>query len=192
MPSAVLNIEPEHLTGTLSRNVNLIGGLSSAGQTLMGIVEKNATRIDYNQLANKPQINSVTLQGNMSAQDLGLGQIYYDTTSNWNRQPDLIAEQAAIYIYSDYHTFYDEVGNPIIIAGVKIGDGSSYLIDMPFITDEMTSMLLKHITNTDVHLTTAEREFWNNKISCYLDGNNVENLVFSKSNFIVEGDILYG
>lgn len=191
-PPVSINLEPEHLTGTLSKTVNLIGNLGSSGHTLTGTLEKNSTRIDYNNLVNKPKINSIVLEGDLSARDLGLGQIYYDTKSNWNRQPSLIAERAAIYIYSDYQIIYDEVENPTYIAGVKIGDGSSYLIDMPFITDEMTKLLLSHISNTDVHLTAEEREFWNSKVSCYLDGNNIENLVFSKENYIIEGDVFYG
>ena len=140
---------------------------------------------DYSELTNKPQINSVTLEGNLSAYDLGLGQVYYDTKANWNNQLSLIAERAVIYIYSDYEIIYDEVGNPTYIAGIKIGDGTSYLADVPFITDEMTALLIQHLSNSTVHLTNAEREFWNNKISCYLDSNNLENLILSKTNYVI-------
>lgn len=191
-PSAILNIEPEHLTGTLTRTVNIVGSLSPSEHSLSGVLEKNASRGDYNNLTNKPRINSIILEGDLSARDLGLGQIFYDTKSNWNQQTALISEKAAVYIYSDYQTIYDDVGNPTYVAGVKIGDGTSYLIDMPFITDAMSKMLLSHIGNTHVHLTAEERAFWNNKISCYLDGNNTENLIFSKENYIIEGDVLYG
>lgn len=141
---------------------------------------------DYRVLTNKPQINSVTLEGNLSASDLGLGSVFYDTTANWALQPMTIAEYAGIYIYSDHEVIYDEVGNPTFIAGIKIGDGSSYLADMPFITDAMTAMLLQHIGNSAVHLTAAEREFWNNKISCYLNNEDAEILVLSKTDYIVE------
>jgi len=92
-----------------------------------------------------------------------------------------------VYIYSDYQVIYDDVGNPTYIAGIKVGDGTSYLIDMPFITDGMTATILAHITNTTVHLTDAEREFWNNKISCYLDTQDSENLILSKTDYILEG-----
>lgn len=141
---------------------------------------------DYDLLSNKPQINSITLEGNLTGHDLGLGVVYYDTTANWNAQISLVSERTAIYIYSDYATIYDEMDNPTYVAGVKVGDGTTYLVDLPFITDEMTALLLQHIGNDAVHLTTAEREFWNNKISCYLDIENAENLVLSKTNYIVE------
>lgn len=185
MPSAVLNIEPEHLTGTLSKKNSLSGTLSS-GNSLSGTVEKNASRLNYELLTNKPLINSVVLQGNLSARDLGLGNVYYDTTANWDRQTSLVAEQAAVYIYSDYQIIYDEVENPIFVAGIKIGDGTSYLADIPFITDRMAEILLEHISNMTIHITAAEREFWNNKVSAYIDTEDAEALVLSKTNFIVE------
>lgn len=55
--------------------------------------------------------------------------IRYDTTANWNAQVQLTAERGVIYIYSDHAV--DEDGKTV--AGIKIGDGTSYLIDMPFI-----------------------------------------------------------
>lgn len=147
---------------------------------------------NYENLINKPQINSITLEGNLDASQLGLGKVYYDTKENWDIQRYLIGERAAIYIYTDYEIIYDEVGNPINIAGLKIGDGTSYLIDLPFITDKMASILLSHIGNSSIHLTEAEKNFWNNKITCYLDRNNLENLILSKSNYTVEEDTLNG
>lgn len=147
---------------------------------------------NYETLINKPQINSITLEGNLTAEQLGLGRVYYDTKENWDAQTYLIAERAAIYVYSNYEVIYDIMGNPAYIAGVKIGDGTSYLIDLPFVTDQMTTMLLAHIGDSAIHLTAAEREFWNNKISCYLDSTNSENLILSKSNYIIEEDTSNG
>lgn len=144
---------------------------------------------DYNSLENRPQINSVTLEGNLTAQDLGFTNVYYDTKANWNAKPRIIAEKAAIYIYSDAGTIYDENDEPISVAGIKVGDGTSYLIDMPYITDEMAAMLLRHITNTEIHLTEEEKEFWNNKVTCFLDREDLENLIFSKTNYVINGDI---
>ena len=186
MSSAVLNIEPEHLTATLGKRESLTGILSGQSNSLTGTVERNSARPDYNNITNKPQINGITLQGNKSAYELGLANVYYDTTANWNLQPFLISERKGVYIYSDFEIIYDEVGNPTFIPGIKIGDGTTYVIDLPFITDEMTSLLLSHIGDTHVHLTDAEREFWNNKITCYLDREDLENLVLSKTDYIIE------
>lgn len=58
--------------------------------------------------------------------------IYYDTTARWNAQSSLISTRAAIYIYSDHRTIIvnNETKN---VPGIKVGDGVSYLIDIPFI-----------------------------------------------------------
>lgn len=57
--------------------------------------------------------------------------IYYSNTAGWDGQPSLIAERGAIYVYSDHRTAVID-GNTVTIPGMKIGDGSTYLIDLPF------------------------------------------------------------
>lgn len=148
--------------------------------------------MNYNQLENKPTINSVVIQGALTAEDLGLGRVYYDTSEAWNAQPTLIAERSVIYIYSDAFWYDDGDGNEIPIASLKIGDGTSYLIDMPFASDTTSSMLILHIANHDVHVTKAEKEFWNNKVSAYINPMNNENLIFSKTHYEKDGVIIEG
>lgn len=147
---------------------------------------------DYEKLKNKPSINSVELIGSLSLPDLGLRAIYYDTTANWNMQGNLVAEEGTVYIYSDYTTYDDGNGNITPLAGIKIGDGNAYLIDMPFVTDALTATLLRHISNTEVHLTAQERAFWNNKVSSYIDLEDGETLVLSKTHYELEGEIYHG
>lgn len=152
---------------------------------------QTVTEKDYNNLINKPTINSVVLTGSLNARDLGLGNVYYDTTEHWNSQPQLIAEESVIYIYSDYQTYEDGSGNQYPIAGLKIGDGTSYLADMPFVTDGMSATLIAHIADSAVHVSAAERAFWNNKVSAYIDHLNDELLVLSKTTYEDEnGDIV--
>ena len=151
-----------------------------------------STGEDYNVLLNKPTINSITLSGSLTARDLGLGNVYYDTTANWAKQGGLISEEAAIYIYSDYSYRIIGNGTRIPLAGIKIGDGTSYLLDLPFITDQATSLIASHLANTSIHVTQAEKNFWNNKVSSYLDGTDLENLVLSKTNYTTQGDIYNG
>ncbi len=168
-------------------------GLNESDQSFnanFGTIQTVTMENDYEKLTNKPTINSVVLTGALNARDLGLGNVYYDTTAAWNAQPELIAEEAAIYIYSDYQIYTDEAGNRTVIAGLKVGDGTSYLIDMPFVTDNMSSTLINHLADTTVHITAAEREFWNNKVSAYIDHTSSELLVLSKRTYEDEnGDI---
>lgn len=134
---------------------------------------------DYNNLINKPQINGVTLEGNLSLQALGIKNIYYDTVYNWNVQSDLIGEKGCLYIYSDFDTI-EEDGQIKEIPGMKVGDGVTYLLDLPFISDKLTRLIMEHIGNTDIHITPKEREFWNNKVTAYLDPEDSDNLILSK------------
>ena len=145
---------------------------------------------NYEKLVNKPSINSVELVGALSAEDLGLGRIYYDTTANWDAQGELIGERGAVYIYSDHTILEDEVGNKTPIAGIRIGDGNAYLSDLPFISDDMTYKLAMHAANTSIHVSPAEKQFWNNKVSSYLDPNNTESLILSKTSYELDGQVI--
>lgn len=102
----------------------------------------------------------------------GKCKVLYDTKENWNSQPQMIARRGYIYVYSN-HKVDDESKE---IAGLKVGDGVSYLMDMPFI-DELYA---NHIDDVVVHITEQEREFWNNKVRCYMVDEAVgENLIFT-------------
>ncbi len=144
---------------------------------------------DYNDLENKPSINDVTLQGNTTLQQLGLRGIYYDTKAGWDSKPTMIAEEGAIYIYKDYATINVD-GETKPVPALKIGDGTSYLIDMPIANGDIADLLLEHINNTVIHVTSEDKTFWNNKSSAYSDPSANETLVLSNTNFML-GGIIY-
>ena len=130
--------------------------------------------------------------GALTAEDLGLGRVYYDTTANWERQAGLVGIRGAVYIYSDYSYLEDGAGNSIPIAGIRIGDGNSYIRDLPFISDAMTNTIVAHISDNDRHVTLHEKEFWNNKVSSFLGGTEGETLILSKTHYEVNGNIVAG
>lgn len=104
--------------------------------------------------------------------------IYQNTTEEWNKQTSLIAEAGSIYIYLDY-TFKDQNNEDCVVPNIKIGSGA-YLLDTPFITTISDTLLQIHENDTIKHISAEERLKWNNKVTCYLDENNSETLVFSK------------
>lgn len=106
--------------------------------------------------------------------------VYYDTEENWNIMRTLLSEKRSIYVYSNHRYINDGHGNQYPVPSIKIGDGVSYLIDLPFVNQEVEIELATHINNQIIHITQQEREFWNNKVTCYLDELNTENLIFSK------------
>ena len=56
-------------------------------------------------------------------------------TAYWDSQPTLVSLQDVLYVYSDY--------------GIKIGDGTTYLADLPFYS---------------VWVTESEKTYWNDKV----------------------------
>ena len=107
-------------------------------------------------------------------QDMGMRTIYYDTTANWNLQSSLVSERGSVYVYSDHQQIDDGNGNITYIPGIKVGDGSAYVVDLPFDTDLIVSQLNNHVSNTTIHITSSERTFWNGKVSATIDANDSE------------------
>ena len=99
------------------------------------------------------------------------------STEEWDQQPPMVSEPGYMYIWSDRY----ESPNGYYIPGVKIGDGNAYVADLPF-QDEA---YFEHIFNTEIHITQEEREFWNNKVTCYIETENPNNLIFTKDNVII-------
>ena len=112
------------------------------------------------------------------ALSVDLGEVYqtgdckvlYNTSEYWNSHPQLISKKGYLYVYSDYKQVDGQD-----VAGIKAGDGTSYLIDMPFIDKPLDA----HIADTIKHITNEERAFWNNKVRCFIDPENEKNLVFT-------------
>lgn len=59
--------------------------------------------------------------------------VRYDNTEMWNSQNLLISEKDCLYVYTDYGRIEREDGSIETIRAIKKGDGTSYLIDMPFL-----------------------------------------------------------
>ena len=97
-----------------------------------------------------------------SSYPAGGANIIYNTSEYWNSHPTLISKRGYIYVYSDWTQ--DSQGRDV--AGLKVGDGKAYLIDLPF-TEQI---LIDHLNDMVRHITEQERENWNNKIRCYMEG----------------------
>lgn len=88
-------------------------------------------------------------------------QVLFNTTAGWNAQPTLQSQVNTIYVYTDYRTVNNQN-----VAGIKVGDGNAYLIDIPF-TDAIATA---HISDSTRHITQAERDAWNSKVRAYYAG----------------------
>ena len=163
----------EEIHGKVKTSQGIDGGVNTTS-AVNGEIDKSVkNRIygDYNPLYNKPSIENVTLIGNKTLEDLGITRVLYGTTEYWNLQPRLIAKEKTIYVYIDYSQ--DDQGNDV--PGFKLGDGTSYLIDMPFTNQDMED----HIRDNVRHVTQEEKNLWNSKVRCYISADNENNLVFT-------------
>lgn len=101
----------------------------------------------------------------------GSSHILYASTEYWNSHPDIVGKAGYIYIYSDWMED-PEYGK---IAGFKVGDGETLLVELSA-TDQMWQ---DHVTDAIRHITQAERDAWNNKVTCDFIA-ELEQLIFSK------------
>ena len=105
-----------------------------------------------------------------------------DTTANWDSRRAFIPLRGEVIIYTDHDQIQDDFGNWIDVPGIKIGDGSAYLIDLPFVGADVRYQILEelrdHSGNTEIHVTPREKEFWNNKLNCQVVNGN---LIFNRS-----------
>lgn len=130
-------------------------------------VEVTPENINVEMEVNSSGLVNIALLGSMGG---NCSKIFYKTTTEWNKYPGEMSQPGAIYIYSDYMEY--EGRN---MAGFKIGDGLAYIIDLPFV-DKVYS---DHVQDAVRHVTQTEREFWNNKVRCYISESNNQELVFT-------------
>ena len=114
------------------------------------------------------------VSGNTDTGGGGNSSIVTNTTEGWNEQTTLIGKAGTIYVYTDYLAI-----SGTSIPGIKIGDGQSYLVDIPFVAGD-TAALAAHAGDTTIHVTAEEKAFWNNKVTCFMSSGDVETLVFTK------------
>ena len=135
-------------------------------------VGAKASNISFNNTGTS--ISATNAQDTLVEIDSNLNQLIQSfPTSEWNKNPQLVAELNHIYVYTDHFIYNNKE-----IPGIKVGDGTSYLIDMPFV-DEDRADVINHITNTDIHVAAQEKEFWNNKVRCFLSPLDNEQLIFT-------------
>ena len=84
-----------------------------------------------------------------------------------------------LVVYTDYRIEEDEQGNITYIPGFKLGDGNAYLIDKPFLGEDVREALQAHLDDLVVHITQEERETWNDKLN-YKDPGNSDLLEFTR------------
>ena len=101
----------------------------------------------------------------------GGNSVEYHTADEWQSMRDYVPPQGTICVWTDF-----KVVDNVVYPNIKVADGSSYIIDQPFVAESVMLDLQAHMDNTTIHVTAEERNFWNSKVRCY---NNGETLIFT-------------
>lgn len=146
------------IVGDFANKNKLSGSVVPLGQ-IGGNIDRAAATYEknYRILDNKPSINGEELLDDKTSEDLNI--VACKTTAEWEQLTTLVSVLGEVYVYTDGGE--DPEGNPI--PKIKIGDGLAYVVDLPF------------IAGTDLQITQADIDNWNNKVAVRADG---ENLIF--------------
>lgn len=109
--------------------------------------------------------------------------ILVGTTAEWQARYNYVAPSETIIVYTNHGTITNN-NTTITVPAIKIADGSTPVVDLPFVGDDVAaairSELNDHINDNIKHITAAERTYWNNKINCEDTVNN-HNLVLTRN-----------
>lgn len=93
-----------------------------------------------------------------------------DFKENWEQiETTFIPLSGEVIVYKDYESIQVEDNNggthTHYIPAMKIGNGINYLCDLPFLTSGESADIQAHINNHTIHVSVADREFWDNKLN---------------------------
>ena len=96
----------------------------------------------------------------------------HDTTENWNKAREFIPKAGEVIIYDDYEVKTrtveiqgEAIEETIWVPNIKVGTGNAYVQDLPFVDEIIRDVLLEHIHNQNIHVTSSDKQFWNNKVN---------------------------
>ena len=95
-------------------------------------------------------------------------EILMNTAEYWQSRTDFIPPRGALVVCTD--RFRTEDGRAV--PGIRIGDGDAYVPDLPFVNadPELLRRAEAHLTDSDLHVSPAEKTRWNSKLNCGVEG----------------------
>ena len=127
-------------------------------------------------------INGVKLQGDLTAEQLGLARASIHTTEEWAGMVSYVPAKGELVIYSD-RLEVDGVYYPAL----KIGDGKAYAADLPFadgaqdmdLLNDLVDQLNQHIADQTIHVSLEDRARWDSKLN-YAVNETSETIIFNR------------
>lgn len=103
-----------------------------------------------------------------------LTEVLYGSTLEWAQDKTRIAQKGVIYVYSDYVKASDGAGGTVDVPGFKVGDGTTYLIDLPFAQGAVNDEIRQHIANQKIHVSDDDRKRWDaSRIIIFAENENL-------------------
>ena len=91
------------------------------------------------------------------------------TTASFEDVKTTVPPIGQLFILTDLRsieiTNSDSSKSTITSAGIKVGDGEKTIEQLPFID----WFYWDHINDKNIHVTSEQKKFWNNKITCKVD-----------------------
>ena len=108
-------------------------------------------------------VPQVSLKGEIQ-KGIGTGvAMIIKTKEEWALLPHMMSKKGVMYVYSNYRIEIDPVTQQEkLIPRVKLGDGTTYVVDLPF---------------TTMSITDEDIARWNNHVGVYVDEEN-NNMIF--------------
>lgn len=135
-----LNVQPTSPPFDSTDIENRLDSLQAEKATLSELAEVARTG-DYNSLLNRPNVK-----------------VSEGTKEFWNTNKTYVPISGEIVIVSDFSEL-----NGINIPNLKIGDGSAFVADLPYLIDN--SEIAEHLKNQNIHISQQDRDNWNSKVS---------------------------
>jgi len=105
-------------------------------------------------------IPTVSLRGEIQKGSGIGGGVVMHTKAEWAELTKLMSKKGTFYVYTDYRQEEDPETHEIInIPRMKIGDGISYVVDLPFSTMSITDSDIEKWNNkSDLQVTIDEED----------------------------------
>ncbi len=90
--------------------------------------------------------------------------VLYGTSEMWASTPRFVPYRGQVIVWTDRGS-----GLRPDAMGIKIGDGTTYNIDLPFVGDDVVETIVgiisAHVGNNEAHVSADDRRRWNHKVT---------------------------
>lgn len=186
VPGAYVNLK----VGTVSANATLSIQYNSNDATSPAYIYYNGAQIESGVLTENNIYTFIydgihwNVVGDITGKNIMIG-----TTQEWSSHSTYSAPSGTIVIYTDHGEITTTVNDQEVrkkVPGIKIADGSTPIIDLPFVGDDEFAVIYEeintfhgHINNSTIHVTSADKTKWNAKLNCNDEVIN-NNLIFTR------------